>query len=826
MRALGRYLSLTVGAFLFTPAIASSQTVTAVWDANPTTDQVSSYEVCVSTTPLSCNIQRATVPAPQTTYVFAPTPGVLNRVAVRAISASGAGNFSTEVPVSIPAIAPIANRTSTVNTAITPLTVAVTDPDNSPLTFSHTGLPFGLTLNPSTGVISGTPTSTGSYNVGIIVNDGLIAASTAFVWTIQSGSSDAAAPAVAITSHTPGQTVTTSSITLAGTASDAGTGDSGISSVRVNGVFASGGTASGSGTATWSRTVSLVNGANTLTVIATDGAGNARTSQLTISLAVPDTSAPSLSITSHTQGQAVNAASITLGGTATDSGAGGSGITRVTINGTQATGTATGSNTTVWSGSVALQPGSNAINVVATDGAGNSRQLPIAITYNAPLVVNAVSSSPGSGSGTTQTFSLQYSDTSGATDLSSAWVWFNSTFSATSGNSCLLRYTRSTGTLSLLNDSQVWISGTMGFSGTLQNAQCAVSLAGSTSTTSGNTLTLNLPMTFMSGYAGVKNIYMYAANGANVNSGWQTRGTWTVPGSAAAVTADSASPDAGSGTTQTFALKYSDPTGGSNLSTAWVWFNAAFTSASANSCLIHYNRTTSTVLLLNDASAWTSGALSGGSTLQNSQCAINLAGSSASVSGNTLTLNLAMTFKSTYAGAKNIYMYASNASNMTSGWQARGTWTVPGVGGPTVTADSATPNAGSGPTQTFALKYSDTAGATDLAMTWVWFSSSFAPTSTNSCLIYYHRPTATLYLLNDGQTWLPGALGAATSLQNSQCSIDLAASTVSASANTLTLNLAVTFKPTYAGTKNIYMYAANSNNVISGWQYRGTWTAQ
>ena len=42
--------------------------------------------------------------------------------------------------------------------------------------------------------------------------------------------------------------------------------------------------------------------------------------------------------------------------------------------------------------------------------------------------------------------------------------------------------------------------------------------------------------------------------------------------------------------------------------------------------------------------------LSSGGTLQNSQCSINTAGSSASASGNTLTLNLAMTFKAGFAG--------------------------------------------------------------------------------------------------------------------------------------------------------------------------------
>ena len=389
MRALGRFLFVIIGSLLLTPAAAFSQTLTAVWDANPVSESVLSYEVCISTTPLSCNIQRATVPASQTSYTFSPTPGVLNRVAVRAISAQGPGDFSQEVAVSIPAMASVGDQTSTVNVPINPLSVTVNDPDGSTLTFSHTGLPLGLSLNQSTGTITGTPTTIGTYNVTVLVSDGLVTVSTGFVWTVRSGSNDTTPPNADITSHTNGQQVTNDTITLQGTASDAGAGDSGISSVRVNGLLASGGTSSGGNTATWSRTLTLVQGSNQLTVVATDGAGNARTTQISVTYSVADTSAPSLSITSHTTGQTVNVASITLAGTATDMNSGNSGIASVTINGTAATGgTSTGGNMTTWSGTVALAQGPNVLTVVATDGAGNARQ--VSLTINRDSTVPAL----------------------------------------------------------------------------------------------------------------------------------------------------------------------------------------------------------------------------------------------------------------------------------------------------------------------------------------------------------------------------------------------------------------------------------------------------
>jgi hypothetical protein len=93
---------------------------------------------------------------------------------------------------------------------------------------------------------------------------------------------DTMGPTLAIT--TSAQTVTTSSITISGTATDSGRGNSGIQQVMVNGVAASGGTAATSATASWSRAVTLNAGANTITVIASDNstAHNATTHAFTI----------------------------------------------------------------------------------------------------------------------------------------------------------------------------------------------------------------------------------------------------------------------------------------------------------------------------------------------------------------------------------------------------------------------------------------------------------------------------------------------------------------------------------------------------------------
>jgi peptidyl-Asp metalloendopeptidase len=97
---------------------------------------------------------------------------------------------------------------------------------------------------------------------------------------------DTTAPLVTITSHTNGQTVLSTSITISGTATDAARGDSGISSVTVNGVRASNDTATAANTAAWSRTLTLNSGVNTITIVARDNSPNQNSSTATLSITV------------------------------------------------------------------------------------------------------------------------------------------------------------------------------------------------------------------------------------------------------------------------------------------------------------------------------------------------------------------------------------------------------------------------------------------------------------------------------------------------------------------------------------------------------------
>jgi hypothetical protein len=71
---------------------------------------------------------------------------------------------------------------------------------------------------------------------------------------------------------------------------------------------------------------------------------------------------------------------------------------------------------------------------------------------------------------------------------------------------------------------------TAGSSSTLGNSQCTVIASGSSAQISGNTVTVNLEVTFPSKFAGTKQLYL---GSADVNGNWNTNyqqpfGTFTV----------------------------------------------------------------------------------------------------------------------------------------------------------------------------------------------------------------------------------------------------------------------------------------------------------
>jgi PKD repeat protein len=242
------------------------------------------------------------------TGAIALQPG-LNTLTVTARDA--AGNVASDVLVvtynGAPTFTAAGNKSSSIGLPAT-LQLSASDPNGDVLTYSATGLCAGLTLNASTGLISGTPTYVGTYSVTATVSDGALSASQTFTWTV---TPDTTAPALTITAPTTAAThaVTTATVAVSGTASD------GVGVTQVSWVNNRGGSGTAAGTATWSvASIALLSGQNIITVTARDAAGNTSTDVLTVTR----NTAPALAAVANMSTEVGKAGSVQLSGSDAD----------------------------------------------------------------------------------------------------------------------------------------------------------------------------------------------------------------------------------------------------------------------------------------------------------------------------------------------------------------------------------------------------------------------------------------------------------------------------------------------------------------------------
>jgi F5/8 type C domain/Ricin-type beta-trefoil lectin domain/Putative Ig domain len=121
---------------------------------------------------------------------------------------SGSGGGGNTVTVTSPG-----GQTSTVGTAASVQVHATDSGSGQTLTYSAAGLPAGLSINASSGLISGTPTAAGTSTVTVTARDTTGAAGSAsFSWTVSSGSSGCGTTNIALN-----KTATASSTENAGT---------------------------------------------------------------------------------------------------------------------------------------------------------------------------------------------------------------------------------------------------------------------------------------------------------------------------------------------------------------------------------------------------------------------------------------------------------------------------------------------------------------------------------------------------------------------------------------------------------------------------------
>jgi hypothetical protein len=147
-----------------------------------------------------------------------------------------------------------------------------------------------------------------------------------------------------------------------------------------------GGSGTASGTASWKASnIQLSAGTNILTFTARDAANNHSSKTLAVTYTAPDTSAPTVSLSTPTSGgsYATESAAMMVTGTATDN----VGVTQVAWrNDRGGSGTVPIGDNSGWTvGNIALYEGTNNLTFTARDAAGNEGSKTLAVTYTAPV---------------------------------------------------------------------------------------------------------------------------------------------------------------------------------------------------------------------------------------------------------------------------------------------------------------------------------------------------------------------------------------------------------------------------------------------------------
>lgn len=401
----GVTLNSTSGVISGTPTVAGSYTFTiTATDAFGCTG-IHNYTIVVACPTISLNPgtlppgnvgfaynQTITVTGSTNSFTFAVSSGTLppgvtlnTTSGVLSGTASTAGTYT----FTITATDTYGCTTSTTYTVtISPCTPLVVNPATLPdgtvntaysqtatqtggtgtITWSTSGtLPPGITINSSTGVLSGTPTTTGTYTFTIIATDG-IGCSGTHTYTI-----DINCPTITIApatlpdgtvntaySQTATQTGSTGTITW----STSGTLPPGLSINSTSGVL------SGTPTAT---------GTFTFTITATDGFGCTGSQSYTIDINCPTITLSPGTLPADTVGEGYNQ-------TITQTGSTGTTLTYTVSSGTLPPGMTLNATTGVISGTTTAS-GTATFDITVTDEFGCSSTVTYTINSNCPVIV-------------------------------------------------------------------------------------------------------------------------------------------------------------------------------------------------------------------------------------------------------------------------------------------------------------------------------------------------------------------------------------------------------------------------------------------------------
>lgn len=296
------------------------------------------------------------------------------------------------------------------------------------------------------------------------------------------------------------------------------------------------------------------------------------------------------------------------------------------------------------------------------------------------MPVTTFAITPESGSGASPTFSAVYRSVNGF----ASFLWVQLLFATApdgGGQSfCFLHYD--------VVGNGLWLYGDGGFfvgpiapgvsSQVLQNSLCAINTQSTTVTMNGANLTVSANIVFKS--TTPRRAYLRLHDTFGFDTGMFQQGEWNTVSSTPAT--PTVSPNAGTGSSQTFTLTYPDPPGFFGAPFGWVQFlvAAAGDGGGLPFCFVHYDRAGNGLWMYSSDVGFFLGPVAPGTAsnaLDSSACTVNPGGTSIqNVSGN-LIVTVPLTFKPPMSGAKKLFERTLDVLQRDTGMVQTGTWNIP-----------------------------------------------------------------------------------------------------------------------------------------------------
>ncbi len=422
------------------------------------------------------------------------------------------------------------------------------------------------------------------------------------------------------------------------------------------------------------------------------------------------------------------------------------------------------------------------------------------------------------------TFTTVQTDPNGFDDIKASYILINSTLSGV--GAAYAWYDAVANKLYLRNDANTaWSGGCApGATDTIENSRVKLHCSETAVSGSGDTLTIGWRLEMKPPMVGQNQaIWLYAADIANQNTGFEKKGEVSFGGPPANVSLEPSAGDSLLGGAKTaLTATYADPDGSSDIRGAYLVLNTALSSFRGIS--LWYDEDGDKLYLRDDMdTAWLGGAAPGSDVvIQNSYCKLYCAETTIGRNGGNLSVRWMLEPKAPVMGRTlKSWMYVLDSASLADGWDQIYTIGVPDLNVSVVPINTSVP-AGQEVMIT----------ATCLAPRGKAATSSYLllnASGTGSDPIYfgYDGPANKMYLRNDANSaWLGGyEPGSANTISNRFVAINCANSSAAMADNQLEIRWSLTPLADAAGRSfGVRMYTMDTGGLADGWDLMGTLT--